>query len=114
MDQFECGSAEPSRARLPVRGTLAATGRVDYVGIPKGNEDEHCAFTAGLRTDQHGGENRPPVTIQRAVGRDQPYHAVFVQSRGDRHRDPGVGKFLDRVSLPSTGGVHAGKSLSDE
>ncbi len=73
------------------------TGRFDYVGIPKGNEDEDLRVSAGLRylltslakiglIYEYGAQS----------GRDPAYHAVFVQFNvGLGTVTPGVGKFLD-------------------
>jgi len=74
-----------------------AAARVDYVGIPKGNEDEHPRFTVGLRylltsiakigfQYEYSGQS----------GRDRPYSAFFIQLNvGLGTVTPGVGKFLD-------------------
>ena len=73
------------------------TGRVDYVGIPKGNEDEEFRLTGGLRflitsvakLGVQYGYNFPS-------GRDPGYSAIFFQlSVGLGTVTPGVGKFLD-------------------
>jgi hypothetical protein len=73
------------------------TGRVDYVGIPKGNEDEQLRFTAGLR---YLITSIAKVGLQYEYGaqsgRDPPYNAVFIQFNvGLGTVTPGVGKFLD-------------------
>jgi hypothetical protein len=73
------------------------TGRVDYVGMPKGNEDEDLRFSTGLRylltpvakigiQFEYGAKS----------GQDPSYYAVFVQFNvGLGTVTPGVGKFLD-------------------
>ncbi len=73
------------------------TGRVDYVGMPKGNEDEDLRFSAGLRylltpiakiglQFEYGARS----------GQDPSYYAGFVQFNvGLGTVTPGVGKFLD-------------------
>ena len=73
------------------------TGRVDYVGIPKGNEDEHLRLTGGLR---YLITSIAKIGLQYEYsalsGRDKPYSAVFVQFNvGLGTVTPGVGKFLD-------------------
>ena len=73
------------------------TGRVDYVGIPKGNEDEQLRLSAGLR---YLISSVAKVGIQydysAQSGRDPAYSAAFVQfSVGLGTVTPGVGKFLD-------------------
>ncbi len=73
------------------------TGRVDYVGMPKGNEDEDLRFSAGLRylltpvakigiQFEYGAKS----------GQDPSYYAAFIQLNvGLGTVTPGVGKFLD-------------------
>jgi hypothetical protein len=73
------------------------TGRVDYVGIPKGNEDEHLRLTGGLR---YLISSVAKIGLQYEYsapsGRDKPYSAVFIQFNvGLGTVTPGVGKFLD-------------------
>ncbi len=73
------------------------TGRVDYVGIPKGNEDRDLRLTGGLR---YLITSVAKIGLQyeynAASGRDKPYSAVFVQFNvGLGTVTPGVGKFLD-------------------
>jgi hypothetical protein len=73
------------------------TGRVDYVGIPKGNEDEDLRLTGGLR---YLISSVAKIGLQYEYnapsGRDKPYSAVFVQFNvGLGTVTPGVGKFLD-------------------
>ncbi len=73
------------------------TGRVDYVGIPKGNEDEHLRLTGGLR---YLITSIAKIGLQydhnAQSGRDKPYNAYFIQfSVGLGTVTPGVGKFLD-------------------
>ncbi|MBI3826218.1 MAG: hypothetical protein HY294_09485 [Candidatus Rokubacteria bacterium] len=74
-----------------------ATGRVDYVGIPKGHEDEHLRLSGGLR---YLISSVAKIGIQyehsARSGADRPYNAVFVQFNvGLGTVTPGVGKFLD-------------------
>src|SRR5437899_1437820 len=71
------------------------TGRVDYVGMPKGNEDEDLRFSAGLRylltpvakigiQFEYGAKS----------GQDPSYYAAFIQLNvGLGTVTPGVGKF---------------------
>ena len=73
------------------------TGRVDYVGIPKGNEDNQLRLTGALRyylnpvmklnfQYEHGAPS----------GQDKSYHAFFIKLNvGIGTVTPGVGKFLD-------------------
>jgi hypothetical protein len=73
------------------------TGRVDYVGIPKGNEDEHLRLTGGLR---YLITSIAKIGLQYEYsapsGRDKAYSAVFIQFNvGLGTVTPGVGKFLD-------------------
>src|SRR5438128_5083801 len=73
------------------------TGRVDYVGIPKGNEDEDLRVSGGLR---YLLSSVAKVGVQYEYnaksGRDLPYHAIFIQFNvGLGTVTPGVGKFLD-------------------
>ena len=73
------------------------TGRFEYVGIPKGNEDEDLRVTGGLR---YLLTSVAKIGVQYEYhaqsGRDLPYHAVFVQFNvGLGTVTPGVGKFLD-------------------
>ena len=73
------------------------TGRFDYVGIPKGNEDEGLRVSTGLR---YLLTSVAKIGIQYEYsgqsGRDLPYHAVFIQFNvGLGTVTPGVGKFLD-------------------
>jgi hypothetical protein len=73
------------------------TGRVDYVGIPKGHEDEHLRLSGGLRyLITPIAKIGLQYEYSAPSGRDQPYHAVFVQFNvGLGTVTPGVGKFLD-------------------
>jgi len=73
------------------------TGRVDYVGIPKGNEDEHLRLTGGLRyLITPIAKIGLQYEYSAPSGRDKPYSAVFVQFNvGLGTVTPGVGKFLD-------------------
>ena len=73
------------------------TGRFDYVGIPKGNEDEGLRVSGGLR---YLISSVAKIGVQYEYsaqsGRDLPYHAVFIQFNvGLGTVTPGVGKFLD-------------------
>jgi len=73
------------------------TGRFDYVGIPKGNEDEGLRVSGGIR---YLLTPVAKIGIQYDYvgksGRDLPYSAIFIQFNvGLGTVTPGVGKFLD-------------------
>ena len=73
------------------------TGRVDYIGIPKGNEDAYLRLTGGLRfLITSVAKLGVQYDYSFPSGRDPAYSAVFFQlSVGLGTVTPGVGKFLD-------------------
>ena len=73
------------------------TGRVDYIGIPKGNEDSYLRLTGGLRfLITSVAKLGVQYDYSFPSGRDPAYSAVFFQlSVGLGTVTPGVGKFLD-------------------
>ena len=73
------------------------TGRVDYVGIPQGHEDEQMRLSGAVRYYLNPVAK---VSLQYEYGapsgRDPAYHAVLIQMNiGLGTVTPGVGKFLD-------------------
>ena len=73
------------------------TGRVDYEGIPKGEEDKQLRLTGALRYYLNPVAK---INLQYEYGapsgQDRFYHAFFVQLNiGIGTVTPGVGKFLD-------------------
>lgn len=73
------------------------TGRVDYVGIPKGEEDEHLRLTAGLRYYLNPvAKLNFQYEYSAPSGRDEPYHAFIIQLNiGLGTVTPGVGRFFE-------------------
>jgi hypothetical protein len=73
------------------------TGRVDYVGIPKGHEDQHLRLTAGLRYYLNPvAKLNFQYEYSAPSGRDEPYHAFIIQLNiGLGTVTPGVGRFFE-------------------
>ncbi|MBC7473302.1 MAG: hypothetical protein H7263_03350 [Candidatus Sericytochromatia bacterium] len=73
------------------------SGRFDYFGLPKGNEDSQMRLTGGVRYFFNAVSR---VNLQYeytfASGNDNPYHTVFLQVNiGGGTVTPGVGKFYN-------------------
>lgn len=73
------------------------TGRIDYVGLPKGEEDEHCRASIALR---YYLTPVAKVSVQynysAASGRDDAYSTFILQLNiGLGTVTPGVGRFLE-------------------
>jgi hypothetical protein len=73
------------------------TGRVDYEGIPKGEEDKQLRLTGALRYYLNPvAKINLQYEYSAPSGQDRFYHAFFVQLNiGIGTVTPGVGKFLD-------------------
>jgi hypothetical protein len=73
------------------------TGRVDFVGIPKGNEDEHLRLTGGLRfLISSVAKLGVQYGYSFKSGQDPGYSAIYFQLNiGIGTVTPGVGRFID-------------------